>query len=215
MARTNNLSNFLTDIAEAIRTKKNTTDKIYASNFDTEIINLPSGGTDTELEASFLAMIDTTQGKNITKLPKGITSIRNYAFYYSTNVKITELPERVTSIGSYAFQNSGLSEIKIPSSVSSLGNTSIFRNCSSLRKIDNYCAGNIGSYAFSGSRNLETLIMRTTTPPTLTATSITVTKIADKTGYIYVPDESIDLYKSATNWSTYASQIKGISELPA
>ena len=32
-------------------------------------------------------------------------------------------------------------------------------------------------------------------------------------GYIYVPDELVDSYKTATNWSTYAAQIKPISEL--
>ena len=32
---------------------------------------------------------------------------------------------------------------------------------------------------------------------------------------IYVPDALVDSYKSATNWSTYADRIKGISELPA
>ena len=39
------------------------------------------------------------------------------------------------------------------------------------------------------------------------------TPIANGTGYVYVPDDMVDTYKSATNWSTYASQIKGMSEL--
>jgi hypothetical protein len=29
---------------------------------------------------------------------------------------------------------------------------------------------------------------------------------------IYVPDESVEAYKGATNWSAYADQIKPISE---
>lgn len=44
MARTNNLSNFLTDVADAIRTKKGSEEPIAAADFDTEIENLPSGG---------------------------------------------------------------------------------------------------------------------------------------------------------------------------
>lgn len=43
MARTDNLSHFLSDVADAIRTKKGSEDTIQASNFDTEIENLPSG----------------------------------------------------------------------------------------------------------------------------------------------------------------------------
>lgn len=39
------------------------------------------------------------------------------------------------------------------------------------------------------------------------------TTIKKGTGYVYVPDDMVDTYKSATNWSTYASQIKGMSEL--
>ena len=49
----------------------------------------------------------------------------------------------------------------------------------------------------------------------MTATSMLQnTPIASGTGYIYVPDDMVETYKSATNWSTYADQIKGMSELP-
>lgn len=45
MARVNNLSNFLTDVASAIKTKKGSETAIPAANFDTEILALPSQGT--------------------------------------------------------------------------------------------------------------------------------------------------------------------------
>ena len=35
-----------------------------------------------------------------------------------------------------------------------------------------------------------------------------------KDGYIYVPDALVDSYKTATNWSVFADQIKPLSELP-
>ena len=47
MARTDSLSNFLTDVANAIKTKKENMDSIPAQNFDTEILNITSGGLDT------------------------------------------------------------------------------------------------------------------------------------------------------------------------
>lgn len=46
MADTSNLSQFLTDVADAIKAKKGTTDKILAANFDTEIASIETG-TDT------------------------------------------------------------------------------------------------------------------------------------------------------------------------
>ena len=46
MARTNSLTNYLTDVATAIKYKKGDNAPIIASNFDTEIENLPSGGED-------------------------------------------------------------------------------------------------------------------------------------------------------------------------
>lgn len=49
MARTDTLGNFLTDVAEAIRTKEGTNETIPASEFDTRISNL-SGGEDLSAE---------------------------------------------------------------------------------------------------------------------------------------------------------------------
>lgn len=48
MARVDNLDHFLTDVADAIRTKKGTQATIQASDFDTEIENIPSGGDISE-----------------------------------------------------------------------------------------------------------------------------------------------------------------------
>lgn len=47
MARTDSLSNFLTDVANAIKTKKENMNNIPAQNFDTEILNITSGEIDT------------------------------------------------------------------------------------------------------------------------------------------------------------------------
>lgn len=44
MARTDNLTNYLTDVASAIKEKKGDSTPISAKDFDTEIINLPGGG---------------------------------------------------------------------------------------------------------------------------------------------------------------------------
>ena len=59
------------------------------------------------------------------------------------------------------------------------------------------------------STQFEALVCYPTTPPTL---GVLVMK-AD-VGVIYVPDESVDTYKTATNWSKFADVIKPMSEKP-
>lgn len=49
MARTDNLTNYLTDVASAIKTKKGSNAPIQASEFDTEIASLLSGGGEVTL----------------------------------------------------------------------------------------------------------------------------------------------------------------------
>ena len=53
MARTDNLTNFLTDVSSAIKTKKGDNTPIKASNFDTEIANLPTGSGGADLDDYF------------------------------------------------------------------------------------------------------------------------------------------------------------------
>lgn len=52
MADTSNLTSFLEDIADAIRTKKGTEEQIPAANFDTEIKNLPTGSNTSDATAT-------------------------------------------------------------------------------------------------------------------------------------------------------------------
>ena len=47
----------------------------------------------------------------------------------------------------------------------------------------------------------------------LGTTNTTYNPTGAKDGYIYVPDTLVSSYKTATNWKTYASQIKPLSDL--
>lgn len=90
MARTNTLANFLTDVANAIRTKKGTQETISASTFDTEILNLPSG---------------TYQTKNITVSANGsqtITPDQGYDAIDEITIT-TQVPQKQLQSKSYNF----------------------------------------------------------------------------------------------------------------
>ena len=100
------------------------------------------------------------------------------------------MPSGVTTINSSAFQNcSGLTEVVIPSSVTYI-NYAAFANCSGITSIK----------------------MESATPPTLSNPSSSFPQPFDNTNDcpIYVPAQSVQTYKAATNWSDYASRIQAI-----
>ena len=229
----------LTNIANAIREKNGETTTYKPGDMATAIQNISSGG-DPELEASFMSSIDSTLGANVTKLPSGITSIGNGAFRGCSSLALTELPSGITSIGNNAFQNciklaltelpSGITSIgdsaftycsslaltELPSGITSIGSQA-FRYCKSLSQITiNSNTLSLGTNSFGDCTNLKKIILpNIVTIPSLSSSTFSGTPIASGTGYIYVPDTLVDSFKSATNWSTYADQIKPISELEA
>lgn len=72
MARTDTLNNFLTDVADSIRTKKGTTDSIPASNFDTEIESI-SGSEDLSTELTGYTNGLNTQDTTIAAIETALT----------------------------------------------------------------------------------------------------------------------------------------------
>lgn len=66
----------------------------------------------------------------------------------------------------------------------------------------------IGERAMGGNINLKEVIIDAITPPSI-GTNVFASAHADLT--IYVPDGSVDAYKSASNWSAYAGRIKPLS----
>ena len=71
MATNNNLQDFLTDVANAIRTKTGTTQPINAQNFSTEILNIQTGGGG---ENTLKNLLDATKScRNLFSSYKGIS----------------------------------------------------------------------------------------------------------------------------------------------
>ena len=95
MARTDTLTNFLTDVATAIKAKKGDETAISAANFDTEIANLPDGSE----------TIEGIINRNIESIiiPDGTVGIGSYAFYKCDNLSHVTIPATVKYIHSNAF----------------------------------------------------------------------------------------------------------------
>ena len=100
MARTNTLGNFLTDVADAIRKKKGTTDTILASNFDTEIASIESGVDINEYLSDKITKGTSSSGgwlKTILKLRSPLTIEGTSAEYMFYQYPLNELPQLDTS----------------------------------------------------------------------------------------------------------------------
>lgn len=183
-------------------------------------INFPSSLTTIGIEA----FSGCTSLVNIN-LPPSITSIKASAFSRCLSLSIViDLPNLET-LGKDAFWGgfesngaSGLIGIENLGKITTIGDAAnssrgCFRNQKSLTyvKLPNTLT-NIGNYAFKDCSSLVTFICNATTPPTLASEVFTNTPIASKTGTIYAPDDSVNAYKEATNWSTYADIIKPLSK---
>lgn len=123
----------------------------------------------------------------------------------------------ITEIGGDALRSRTKLEKVVVPNVYSL-RASCFSACTSLKRAE---FGNLTTFrgiaetSFKSCSSLEALIIRGQTRCVLQSTNaFTDSGIAAGTGYVYVPDNLVESYKTATNWVTYASQIKPISELP-
>lgn len=256
------IASVMTGIADAIRSKTGSTDKLKVTEMASAISGIStssSSGIDADWVKSVLDR--TASGElvvpaeitalgeyslsNLTKATKiTLTSVQNFTgknvFTSCTALTEIDAPEFLFTVNTWrAFSDlSKLVTINLPkaqslkpyafSGDSALKNVSIpkveyiysysFYKCTSLEKLDFSdvfgCIQNASN--FWDCTSLTTIIFRKTDAAVIlsNADNFSNTPIASGTGYIYVPDALVDTYKAATNWSTYAEQIKGLSELP-
>lgn len=199
----NNLTAVLQDIADAIRSKKGTSATICPRDYADEIASIPSGSN--KLPSVIDGSVTTLTADDFGS----ITSIKGYTFYYCSSLTSVVMPNTITSIGDDAFYRCIiLSKITLSNTLTSIG-LQTFYYCSKLTSItlpDTLTS--IGTYAFYGCSKLTSMTIYATIPPTLGTSAI-----SSATTAIYVPAASVNTYKSATNWSAYASRIKAITTL--
>lgn len=179
----------LTAVADAIRAKTGSAEQlVYPDGFVSAInaIETGGGGGSDELVNS---LID-----------------RTISGAYVNNT--------VTAIGVYGLAGcTKLTSVVLPAVLRTEGNA--MTGCSALTKADFSNLQTIRYSTFYANNKLVTLIIRTQAVAKLEKTSaFKGTPIESGTGYVYVPSALVNSYKSATNWSTYADQIRAIEDYP-
>ena len=141
-------------------------------------------------------------------IPSSVATIGDSAFVSCTSLSSVMISDGIITIGSTAFNSTALRSVIIPDSVTTIG-SSAFATCLSLRTV---VIGNgvtsIPDYTFEDCSALESVRINATNPPSLHATAFGYT---NNNFQIYVPSGSVNAYKSATGWSTYASRIQAMS----
>ena len=206
----------LTDIADAVREKTGTIEPIVPENMAEMLRNVEGDYErgyaegyekgDSNMDGILTRQATTISNDRITYL--GIEVFRNYE-----SLAVVDFPN-VTSTGVNVFYACyALHTVNLPSLISI--NSNMFAYSSLLKRLDFPSVESISGGAFSGCSRLVTVILRKAdTVCTLeNVSAFSGTSIAKGTGFVYVPDDLVEQYKAATNWSTYASQIKPISEL--
>ena len=121
----------------------------------------------------------------LTSLPDGDTEKGNTNYGDISILESVVLPEGITAIPRQSFYYySALKHVTIPSTVTS-----------------------IAEQAFGNTTALPYLVFPQTTPPSIASTTFTGTSYP-----IYVPDASVEAYKTTSNWSAIATRIKPISD---
>lgn len=140
----------------------------------------------------------------VTNLGK-IKSIAWLMFYGCTSLRSIDIPETVTSIVNGAFNGcKSLENVIIPESVTKILKES-FMGCESISTIAIPSAvTNVGENAFRSMTSLKVFISNPATPPTCGSLVFFGTPSDMR---IYVPDQSVQAYREASGWLSYANQI--------
>ena len=148
------------------------------------------------------------KGLTSITVPPTVTAFNGYAFSLASNLTSVTIDyaSDATLEGSDQLSQSPISSLTIGSNPTQIAKY-MFYNCKKL--IELYIPNNIssiGNAAFYNCSGLTSITVDRTTPPIIGTNVFRGTNDCP----IYVPSESVDAYKAASGWSSYASRIQAI-----
>lgn len=149
---------------------------------------------------------DSCYALSSVTIGSSVTSIGIEAFNRCRSLTGVSIPDSVTTIKQSAFEYcSGLTSVTIGSGLTSIEHLA-FSTCKNLTSVT-IPSGvtTIGNMAFEGCGALTSVTCLATTPPEMGQYVFGNLKCP-----IYVPAESVDVYKAANGWSNYAGRIQAI-----
>ena len=149
------------------------------------------------------------------KLVSRFTELRNFTALTGFNIgefedsKLTTVvcPDHLETIAQAAFHTGSLENITLPSQCVTIGLMSLAGTSLKQLVIPAHVT-TISNRAIRQNSKLESLIMLPTAVPSLGTDNWYLVPYAT----IYVPDELLEAYKAAPNWSDRANYIKPMSE---
>ena len=223
----------LTAVADAIRSKAGTTEPlVWPEGFKAAVDGIAGGTADNFIEILLGGgTYGTYRNESLTKIVSPgfrywsasgsmIDTIDLPNVIYAENevfmnakIRCIKVP-KLKSIWSYAFRNNNILEEVDVSGCTSAG-LACFAGDTAIQKIDFPALQSLAySQHWMNCSSLETLILRyeggVVGLPNVNC--LTGTPIEAGTGYVYVPSALVDSYKAATNWATYAGQIRSIED---
>ena len=198
MAKNNNLQDFLTDVANAIRTKTQTTEPINAQDFSAKILNIQTGGGGNTLKNLLDATKSTFHlfykynGVSVDDLiqPNDTENVNNMSSMFSKCYRLTTIPQLNTgnvndmsSMFSYCYNIETIPQLDV-SNVTDASN--MFFQCNILKYI--LMIGMKVSFNISSSTKFEESDLVTilnnlatvTTTQTLTMGATNLAKLTDE-----------------------------------
>lgn len=228
----------LTSVADAIRERAGTSEPlVFPEGFESAVGKLvdPVGylaeicnKTVTEVcNPHITGKLYNDFQRNNTNLVKvdlpEVTELDSGCFNFCNNLREINFP-KVSKMGSSCFEAChSITKWYFPSLETINGWGYLFASCGKVaRAYFPKLTSITGSCTWGGNARLLTLVLGADTVCSISSTNVLDnTPIAGRTadtdgemGYIYVPRSLVEEYKSASNWSDFASQIRAIEDYP-